>query len=285
MKKLQIEQGSVEWHEFRKNHIGSSDAPIIMNVSPWKTPYQLWREKLDLDPPQIINSAMQRGNELEPIARMLIEESFGQEFEPTVRISRTTEWMSASLDAISKDEKIVVEIKCPGKEDHFAAVGNLIPKKYFPQLQHQLAVCELDFMYYFSFDGANGKLLKVYRDDEYINQMIQKESNFWECYQTLSPPPFSDKDFIERDDLPWLTASKDWLKTKAQLKELEELEEKQRKDLINLAGNNNCKGNGITLTKVIRKGMIDYEKVPVLKGYDLEPYRKSTIETWRIAAF
>lgn len=282
MKKLQLEQGSAEWHEFRKNHIGASDAPVIMNLSPWTTPYQLWRRMLDLDPPKTTNSAMQRGNDLEPLARMLVEESFGEEFEPVVCVSDNIEWMSASLDAISKNEKTVVEIKCPGKEDHLAAIGNVIPEKYVPQLQHQMSVCELDFMYYFSFDGKDGKLLKAYRDDDYINRMIEAETIFWECVQTLTAPPFGDKDFIERKDFQWLQGSKDWLETKNQLKELEEKEQKQRQYLIQLAENQSCKGNGITLTKIVRKGNIEYEKIPELMGLDLEKYRKNNIETWRI---
>lgn len=282
MKKLQLEQGSDEWHEFRKNHIGSSDAPIIMNLSPWSTPYQLWREKLDLDPPKLTTSSMRRGIELEPFARMLVAESFGEEFDPVVRISGTIEWMAASLDAINHSQKIVVEIKCPGKEDHLQALNNIVPEKYVPQLQHQMYVCELDYMYYFSFDGQEGKLLKAYRNDEYIEKMIDAEKVFWECIQTLSAPPFGDKDYIERLDREWISGSKEWLETKKCLKELEEKELKQRQYLIQLADNQNCKGNGITLTKIVRRGNIEYAEIPELKGIDIDKYRKPNTEMWRI---
>ena len=46
MKDLEIEQGTKRWLEERMSYIGGSDAPIIMGVSPWKTPYQLWEEKM-----------------------------------------------------------------------------------------------------------------------------------------------------------------------------------------------------------------------------------------------
>ena len=39
-------QGTSEWLENRKNHIGASDAPVVMGVSPWDTPYKLWENKL-----------------------------------------------------------------------------------------------------------------------------------------------------------------------------------------------------------------------------------------------
>lgn len=282
MKKLQLEQGTPDWHEFRKTHIGASDAPVIMNLSPWTTPYQLWRQKLDLDPPKPTNSAMQRGNDLEPQARYRASLYLDEELEPVVCVSSKYEWMAASLDGLSKDGKTAIEIKHPNKEDHLQALNNIVPEKYLPQLLHIMEDCELEYMYYQSCYCGEDKFLKVYRDDQRIKQMIEAETIFWEQVQNLTPPPFSYRDFIERQDFQWLEGSKDWLETKKKIKELEEIEEKQRQYLIQLAGNQNCKGNGVTLTKIVRKGIIDYERVPVLQGYDLEPYRKNSIETWRL---
>ena len=45
MKIIPIEQQSPEWFEWRKTGITASDMPIIMGVSPYKTPWQLWAEK------------------------------------------------------------------------------------------------------------------------------------------------------------------------------------------------------------------------------------------------
>ena len=42
----ELVQQSEEWLEFRRSRIGASDAPIIMGVSPWKTHYKLWVEKI-----------------------------------------------------------------------------------------------------------------------------------------------------------------------------------------------------------------------------------------------
>lgn len=282
MKKLQLEQGSIEWHKFRQKHIGSSDAPIIMNVNPWTTPYQLWRHRMELDPPQQENERMRRGKELEPFARWDVSDQLGVELFPSVAEHDSISWMGASFDAIDNTGKTIVEIKCPGKEDHLQALNNVVPEKYMPQLQHQLEVSQLDFMYYFSFDGQDGKLLKAYRDDNYIKRMIEQEEKFWEFVDKKFPPPLGDRDFVQREDFQWIEGSKDWMETKKQLKLLEEKEAKQRQYLIQLAGNQNCKGNGVSLTKIVRKGTIDYERVPVLKGYDLEPYRKNNIETWRL---
>jgi predicted phage-related endonuclease len=93
--------------------------------------------------------------------------------------------MIASFDGISVKRDYALEIKCPGKKDHGTALKGSIPIKYYPQLQHQLAVCGLDFIYYYSFDGEDGVTLIVQRDDDFIKNMIDKEKQFWDHLQTL----------------------------------------------------------------------------------------------------
>ncbi len=63
------------WHEWRRGGIGSSDAAAIMGVSPWRTPKEVWEEKVYGTSVIIDNSAMARGRELEPIARTWFEET------------------------------------------------------------------------------------------------------------------------------------------------------------------------------------------------------------------
>ena len=39
-----------EWLKIRGKGIGGSDAAVILGLSSWKTPRQLWFEKMDLNP-------------------------------------------------------------------------------------------------------------------------------------------------------------------------------------------------------------------------------------------
>lgn len=273
-----MEQNSPEWLEFRKDKIGGSDAPIIMGVSPYATPFQLWQEKLSPTEELTKNYAMNRGHQLEPKARTLLEQELGMPLFPNIKLSNQRSWQMASLDAMSFDERTVAEIKCPGAEDHQMALEGKVPEKYFPQLQHQLEVCGLDMMYYFSFDGTKGIVVKVFRDEKYIKELIEAEERFFECMRNFEAPAFIERDYIDRSSPRW-----DYLATR--LREIEGLiaeKEMIREELIELSLGTNSIGSGLRVSKCIRKGSIDYAKVPELKSIDLEQYRKKPMEYWRI---
>jgi len=178
-------QGSQEWLNLRKTKITATDAATILGANPWKTKLQLFHEKLSDDPPMIANERMQRGSDLEPIARDLFIIQSGIHFQPEVIIK---EWAMASLDGISPCGKYILEIKCPGAKHHATAVNGKIPNHYYPQLQHQMYVCDVDLVYYFSFDGFDGVKVEVRRDDNYIQYMIEEEKKFYDCMITNTLP-------------------------------------------------------------------------------------------------
>ena len=188
MKFVNLKQDTPEWHDFRQNHIGASDAPVIMGVSPYRTIKQVWKEKV-FGTKQKENGAMRYGKIKEDEAREEFEKETGHFVLPKVILHEDFDWMSASLDGLDIEQQFIVEIKCPGKVDHhFVEVNRMVPQKYIPQIQHQLCVTGLDFAYYYSFDGEKGIVLEVKRDQEFIEMMIEKEKDFWNCVQTFVPP-------------------------------------------------------------------------------------------------
>ena len=74
---VELEQSTPEWHLWRKSHITASMSPVIMGVSKWMTPYQLFCEITGLTPPRESTAVMQKGLELEPIARAEAEMLLG----------------------------------------------------------------------------------------------------------------------------------------------------------------------------------------------------------------
>jgi putative phage-type endonuclease len=277
-----IQQNTAEWLEMRKGKIGSSDAPIIMEISPYKTPYRLWQEKLGIINPEPENFAMSEGKRKEPIARAALELELGIPLIPSIKLHSRISWRMASIDAMSLDERVIAEIKCPGKDDHEMAIAGKVPEKYFPQLQHQLEVCELDMAYYFSFYCEKGVVIKVFRDEKYIKQMLQAEEKFFSFMQNFEAPPLSEKDYQLQVQPEWQHLATKWSKLSSALQRLEEEEEQIRKQLIAMCNGQNSIGSGVKVSKCIRKGAVDYTKVPQLHEVNLEPYRKKTIEYWKI---
>jgi putative phage-type endonuclease len=181
-------QNTPFWLEWRRSKIGASDAPIIMQISPWTTPLQLWEQKLGLVEQKAMNFAMKRGHDLEDQARREFEKMTGLIVFPEVVQHPKIDYMVASFDGIDLFGKNIVEIKCPGKKDYQCALDGKIPEKYYPQLQHQIEVSGLEKSYYFSFNGLEGKVLEIYRDDKYIEELLRKESEFWDCVQNFREP-------------------------------------------------------------------------------------------------
>ncbi|MBS0585736.1 MAG: YqaJ viral recombinase family protein [Verrucomicrobia bacterium] len=283
MKFLNLTQNTQEWEQFRQQKIGASDAPIIMEISPWKTPFQLWLEKTGQST-SAQNHHMMRGHNLEKTARAVFENTTNLIVFPRVVQSVEHEWMIASLDGIDMDGKIIVEIKCAGEVDHALAKQGKMPEKYYPQLQHQLAVTGLSKGYYYSFDGTEGVIVEVEKNHEYITKLVETEKKFLECMQTLSAPPLTTKDYNFRDDLAWNERAQKWLQTKQDLENIEQEEKILRNELIELANNRNSQGGGIRLTLSTRKGTVDYRTIPCLKEMDLEMYRKPSSKVWSLSA-
>ena len=279
MHKINLIQGSDEWKKFRTSYIGASDAPCILGIG-FKTPYQLWSEKMGLTKP-IQTKSMQRGLDLEPIARQKFIDETGCEVFSIVALHNEFSFMLSSFDGVSKDGKTVVEIKCPGKEDHEMAMDGVIPEKYIPQLQHQMEVAQVNNMFYFSYSEKSYKILEIEKNDEYIKDMIIKEKEFWECMQNLEAPELLERDYILREDEEWMQLAKEWI----EISKIEERKEEIRKRLIAMSGQLNTMGGGIKLSKIPRKGNVDYKSIPEIQNIDLEKYRKPNIETYRIGVY
>jgi putative phage-type endonuclease len=276
-----IQQNTPAWEEMRKSKVGASDAPVIMGVSPYTTPYQLWEQKLGLKTNEC-NYAMKRGHDLEPKALAAFEEATGYLVQPEVKFHKTHHWMMASLDAVDLSGKVIAEIKCPGKEDHEMALAGRMPHKYFPQLQHQMEVCELEMAYYFSFDGQKGVAIKVYRDDKYIKNIVEQEKIFYECVVNLEPPQMTDRDYYEVICPKREVLTSELKKIRETLIGLEKQEKEIEQALIMTSANQNSIGGGIKITKCLRKGNVDYSRIPQLQDVDLESYRKKHSEYWRL---
>jgi len=280
---MKIEVGSKEWLEARRSLICASDAPVLMNMSPWKTPLQLYNDKVN-GTETFKNAAMQRGNDLESEARAAFEKITGHFVYPEFRIHPELEWMAASFDGINEDG-IVCEIKCPGKEDHDLALEGQVPEKYKAQLQHQMCVAQVSRMYYFSYrpqDVEPCALVSVTRDLDFIRDMLEAESAFYACLLVKTPPPATERDIVTREDRTWLMKEEELFRLNVVIDEMIDKRDEIKQSMIEMCDGRVTKGYRLKLTPITRKGNIDYSAIELLKSMDLEQYRKPSTISWRV---
>lgn len=179
MKLINLTQNTPEWLDFRRKHIGASDAPTILGINPYRSAKSLRRDKI-FGETQKETSAMRWGKEKEADALRCFETMTQTLVFPAVVLHPEIEWASASLDGLDVERNFVVEIKCPGLKNHQLAVDGIVPDHYYAQIQHQLACCDLDEAFYFSYDGNKGVMIEVKRNKDFIEIMFDKEEKFWD---------------------------------------------------------------------------------------------------------
>lgn len=174
-----------DFHEFRLQGIGGSDAPIIMGVSPWCTYDKLLEEKVSGIVEDQDNYATRHGKALEKPTLEEFEKRVDDLFAPTRMVSKIRPWLRANFDGANFDRSRIVEIKNPlSMKDHLLAKEGYLPPKYYPQCQHLIQVCceagfEVNSISYFSHYKSDYVLLEVPRDEAYIKTLMEKEQEFW----------------------------------------------------------------------------------------------------------
>lgn len=277
MKFLQVEQNTDAWLELRRTKIGASDAPIIMGCG-YKKPSHLMEEKLT-GKENYTTAAMQRGKDLEPVARELISVKHGAQYKPVVVQNSSIDWQIASLDGFDDATEYFIEIKCPNAEKYAKIVAGEVPIEYFWQIQHQLCVTDQRQASLFAFDGSNLVETIIKKDESAISELIHAENEF---HQKMINFELPDDPIEERKDAEFLEALNSYITIDKAYKEAEELREICRQGLSYLCNERPARAKGYTVKKIFQKGKIDYSKVPELTGVDLDPYRKEGYAYWKV---
>lgn len=176
-------QGTQAWLDYRKTGLGASDAPAVMGTSKWMTPEELFRQKLGIDPPPEVTFPMRRGKWMEPPARKRYEAMTGNLVVPLVLESLEFPFLRTSLDGITLDGQIALEIKAPGREAHMIAKAGLVPPWYVDQLQQILMITGARELHYFSFDGEDGVKVIVFPDLQRQAEILRVSKSFWDRVQ------------------------------------------------------------------------------------------------------
>jgi putative phage-type endonuclease len=277
-----LEQGSQEWLKWRK--IGSSDSPVIQGKSFYKkTPYMLWEERLGLRKPIKETFVMKKGKAIEEPVRKL----FGGNVEPVCKESKEYPFMTASYDGMSFDDKIFCEIKLNGKDAHELAKKGTIREDHMIQMQHQWALApKAEHAYYISYHEPRGEdpeveIVEVKRNDFMIKSIVEKNEEFWEFLQKQIPPPLTDLDYVSYNKSNLLQMADDLREVRETIKRAKEEEERLETALRKETGDINSLIGDLKISKYFRAGSVQYDKIPELKGIDLNLFRKTASQCWR----
>ena len=212
IKKIDKSKAYDAWIQFRTNGLGGSEIGTVMGVNSWKSPAELYYQKLGLIPQKVDqNIPMFMGTIMEalvadlfsywdsddksmmanhdaktpvrklyePIGYMINEEYPHLFFSP--------DRLQISKDIRIRDEKInlsnveaVIEIKTISGWSSKQWDGG-IPPAYYLQVQTYLMGLGIDKAYLVSLeDGRNLKVHQFDRDDEIIDMIQSVTTDFWE---------------------------------------------------------------------------------------------------------
>lgn len=191
-----------QWLELRKTGIGGSDAGAIMGLNKYATPLSIYLAKKDFASFEG-NKATEWGNILEDPVRQKAREELGIEIETVPGMFRNKQWyfMNANFDGLVyvEGEKEIAgsvvsglgghEIKTSRTGDGFTQ--DEIPDPYYAQVQHYMAVTGLSYfvLTVFIFDRYEGRHYVIPRNDDFIAQLVERETDFWENYILTDTAP------------------------------------------------------------------------------------------------
>jgi putative phage-type endonuclease len=108
------------------------------------------------------SAAMQRGTDLEPVARMAYEATNGFVDKAGFYKHQSIEWFGASPDGLAGDDGLV-EIKCPNSTTHVDYIlEGKVPTKYKRQMLAQLACTGRKWCDFVSFDDRLPEHLQLF---------------------------------------------------------------------------------------------------------------------------
>ena len=171
----------------RRDYLGASDIPILLGISPWQTPYDLYRFKVYGELSQEVTDAMRLGNFLEQglVAfyshkhNIVVETGMNTIFHPT------KSYLACNLDGrIDKDTILEVKTGAQYWEDG-------IPVYYEAQCQWMMHLSGAKKCIVIGYIGGRYNEYEIIYDPELCMIMEERADEFWQLVTTRTPPPLT----------------------------------------------------------------------------------------------
>lgn len=185
----------IEFLKQRQKGIGGSDIGAILGISKWKTPLDIYNDKKNEIQEQTENEYQYWGIALENVVMDRFERDNNIKLirHPDIKASDDYDWAIANIDAITNDNKKILEVKTAGayaKNEWGDELTDDVPLNYLAQVQWYLFVYKLKEAYLSALIGGNQyKQYNITRDDELIGMMVDKAKDFYNNHILKNIPP------------------------------------------------------------------------------------------------
>lgn len=199
-----------EWVKSFGNRLGASEIGIVCGVASYKTPQQLWQEKVgkkkaaDLSENELVSYGTAAEEHLRALFALKHRNKYEIEYHPLrVYYSENEPYLTATLDGeiIEKEtgRRGIYECKTcmiQSKAEYEEWANNHIPQKYYCQLCQQFYVTGFDFaILNAELRWLNGRAeineypverIEVENDIQFVRE---KGAEFWRYVTTRKSPP------------------------------------------------------------------------------------------------
>ncbi|EAH7294934.1 YqaJ viral recombinase family protein [Campylobacter coli] len=271
---IDLEQGSVEWLNFRKGKITASIVASCIGEKGAFLSKEKAKELIQGVYEPYVSEAMKKGREYEELIRAKMEFIIGKDITPIVIQSLENELFMASLDGID-NEKTIYEFKYSTNNKEYEQVLKFKKpsSKYYAQIQFQLFVGGFEKCV-FAVLNENDDLTycMVKSDKEYQDFMLRKIDEFIKDYLVNQK-----SDYKELEDTKAKNLTIEIIRLENTIKPIKEKLESLKKELIALANGEKARCLDITIypqsrTTVDYKGFLEQKNITVPKEF----YKEST---------
>lgn len=183
--------------EDRRKSLGGSDIAPILDVSPFKTKYEVYEEKVNgIQNDLSQNNSVVWGNLLESVVAKRYEQVTGDKiyFPEEKYTHKDYPFLTGHPDALLLDEKVGLEIKTASERNKhlWGDSGTTeIPEYYYPQIIHYMSVLDYDRWDLAVLIGGNDFRIYSFERDRGAEDAINEQSvKFWEEHivKRVAPP-------------------------------------------------------------------------------------------------
>jgi putative phage-type endonuclease len=180
----------------RRKYLGASEIACVMGLDKYKTPLDLFNEKLGLCEPFAGNSHTQRGNALEAIAASFFTEQTGKQVRRRNEafVHPDHPFIVGHIDRVIVGEKHLLEIKAPSLGAFRKYQREGLPQSYLIQANAYMGLSKYPQLTFciFCADAWDAAVFTLQFDKTIYDAAVEAAVGFWTNHvETGVPPQFA----------------------------------------------------------------------------------------------